>query len=141
MKTHFEALKGYKIIVMSTEELLKRYAAGEREFTGIDLSEVDLSGVNLAGADLSGANLLGTDLSVANLSGVNLSNAKLDLANLTGANLEGANVTSASILAANLTNVNLKGTIGSFGLAHGALYHNSVMSDGEIFIGPDTIEA
>ena len=68
------------------------------------------------------------------------SHANLHRANLTGANLQGANIAEANILAADLTRANLRGTIGSFGLAHGALYHNTIMNDGHLFVGPDTIE-
>ena len=37
---------------MTVEELLKKYAAGERNFAGINLTEANLSGVNLSGANL-----------------------------------------------------------------------------------------
>jgi uncharacterized protein YjbI with pentapeptide repeats len=36
-----------EVEVMTAEELLERYAAGERDFSGVDLSGVDLSGVDL----------------------------------------------------------------------------------------------
>jgi uncharacterized protein YjbI with pentapeptide repeats len=53
---------------MTAEELLERYAAGERDFAGIDLHGVDLSqavlrGINLDRADLSEVNFTGADLS------------------------------------------------------------------------------
>ena len=52
---------------MEAEELLRRYAAGERDFTGIDLREsklidVQLTEINLRKADLSGADLTRIDL-------------------------------------------------------------------------------
>ncbi|MEH2283733.1 MAG: pentapeptide repeat-containing protein [Nostoc sp.] len=124
----------------STEELLKRIAAGEKEFADICLDDPNLSGINLAGANLTGAKLLSVNLSGANLEGANLSYAFLDGANLSGANLECANVAEASILGANLENANLRGTIGSFGHAHGAFYHNTIMPSGRIFVGPDWVE-
>ncbi|MHC5764780.1 MAG: pentapeptide repeat-containing protein [Nostoc sp.] len=40
--------------------MLKRYAAGERDFSGINLEEADLSGANLSGANLSRANHIGS---------------------------------------------------------------------------------
>ena len=58
---------------MTKEELLKRYADGERDFYGEVVDEVDLSKVNLSGANLSRADLIG-----ANLSDADLSDAKLD---------------------------------------------------------------
>ena len=44
---------------MTAEELLAKYAAGEREFPKAELSGADLSGVDLRETDLSGANLDG----------------------------------------------------------------------------------
>jgi uncharacterized protein YjbI with pentapeptide repeats len=57
-----------EVTIMNTNELLRRYAAGEWDFCGTNLSGVDLSwktlqGVNLSEANLSGANLIATDLS------------------------------------------------------------------------------
>ncbi|WRH67599.1 MAG: pentapeptide repeat-containing protein [Planktothrix sp. GU0601_MAG3] len=40
---------------MNRQEFLDRYQAGERNFTYIDLSEVNLSGVNLQEINLTGA--------------------------------------------------------------------------------------
>jgi uncharacterized protein YjbI with pentapeptide repeats len=47
---------------MTAEELLSRYAAGERNFSGVDLRNIDPSGsclinINSSEADLSGTNL------------------------------------------------------------------------------------
>ena len=40
-------------MTVNTEELLQRYAAGERNFAGISLSYTNLVGVDLSEADLS----------------------------------------------------------------------------------------
>jgi uncharacterized protein YjbI with pentapeptide repeats len=63
---------------MDAEELLQRYAAGERDFSGVDLSGVNLnigkldkydpSRNNLSGINLSGANLTRADMRCVNLS-------------------------------------------------------------------------
>ncbi|BAY83552.1 pentapeptide repeat protein [Calothrix parasitica NIES-267] len=53
--------------LLNAEELLERYAAGERDF----------SGINLSGIDLSETDLLRINLSCANLSGANLFTARL----------------------------------------------------------------
>ena len=44
---------------MDADELLRRYATGNRDFMRIDLAEVNLSSANLIGIDLSGAILAG----------------------------------------------------------------------------------
>ncbi|MEH2236669.1 pentapeptide repeat-containing protein [Nostoc sp.] len=65
---------------MDAEELLRRYAAGERNFAGIELrnsvNSTDLF-PNLEGADLRKINLRGASLYRVNLSGANLSSADL----------------------------------------------------------------
>lgn len=94
---------------MEVEELLKRYAAGERNFVEVNLNEANLSGVNLSGANLKGANLSVANLSGANLSGANLSEAKLNIARLSGARLCDANLTDADLNVAYLVRVDLRG--------------------------------
>ena len=37
---------------MTRDELLSRYADGERDFTGADMTDANLSGANLSGAVL-----------------------------------------------------------------------------------------
>jgi uncharacterized protein YjbI with pentapeptide repeats len=109
--------------VMNTEELLRRYAAGERDFSGIDLrsdsytgrpnlKNVDLRDIILRGADLLSVELSGANLSGANLFGASLIQAiliKADLRNaiLTGANLTGAILSEADLRQANLEDTNL----------------------------------
>lgn len=125
---------------ISVEEFLKRIAAGEKEFVDICMKDSNLSGTNLVGINLTGARLLGANLSQANLARANLSYAFLDGANFSGANLEGAILTGGSAVGANLSYANLRGTIDDFMHAHGAFYHNTIMSNGRIFIGPDWVE-
>jgi hypothetical protein len=79
--------------------VLKRYAGGERNFSGIDLQDVDLSGMilndvnlehaNLAGVCLRGARLRGACLQNTNLSDAVLQDADLSYADLSQANLVG----------------------------------------------------
>ena len=94
---------------MESEEFLSKYAAGERNFPGINLCEANLSAVNLSGANLSGANLSVANLSGANLSGANLSHAKLNVARMSGANLSKANLNRAILNVANLIRADLGG--------------------------------
>ena len=82
---------------MTAEELLQRYAAGERDFAGVSLRECVL--VN---TDLRGVNLSGADLRFAELIGVKLTEANLTKANFTGANLTGARLDSSILQNASL---------------------------------------
>jgi len=116
---------------ISAEDFLRRYKAGERDFTGINLAGAELSGnslgwlgsLNLSQAKLNGANLSSTDLTGVNLSGANLrgadiSKAKLHNTNLSNANLEKANLKGANISGANLEKVKLSGAIMPDGTTH-----------------------
>ncbi len=99
---------------MDADELLKRYAAGDRDFTGANLARAkligaNLVGVNLWGADLSGANLAKAKLWGANLCGANLVRANLTRANLSGANLVEANLRQAKLRYTKLYSANLSG--------------------------------
>ena len=121
-----DLLQKLKSLRIPADELLKHYAAGERDFRGVNLSEHILSGVDLRGADLSEATLQRTVLEAANLTRVNLSGADLtgvilrraDLiranlvkANLRGANLRGADLSGADLRGADLTGADLGGAI------------------------------
>ncbi|MEH2240017.1 pentapeptide repeat-containing protein [Nostoc sp.] len=73
---------------MEAEEVLQRYAAGQRNFCGINLQGihmrgVHLRGVNLSWADLSRASLMDVNLNEADLRGTCLKESFLILANLT----------------------------------------------------------
>ncbi|OCR01981.1 hypothetical protein BCD67_05735 [Oscillatoriales cyanobacterium USR001] len=92
---------------MDAEELLKKYAAGERDFTAILLCEANLSRVNLSGANFSEAILSLTNMSGSNLCDANLRKAKLNVARLSGANLTRANLSGAILNVANLIRADL----------------------------------
>ena len=119
---------------MTANELLAAYAAGERDFRGVDLSfarliDADLSGIDLSfarlidadmsgarlcdarltGADMSGADMTGANLSRADLRWARLIEADLSRADLSGADLSGANLRGANLRGADLTGVNLSG--------------------------------
>jgi uncharacterized protein YjbI with pentapeptide repeats len=78
--------------------LLRRYAAGERDFSNIDFGETILSDVDLTGINLSGSIFLGTDLTGINLSHANLSGVKFLAVNFTSANLSGSNFSEAELI-------------------------------------------
>jgi uncharacterized protein YjbI with pentapeptide repeats len=93
-------------------KFLADYAAGERDFRGVDLSRADLAGINLARANLAGASLCCVNLIGANLAGVNLSGADLEGANLDGASLWDANLEGAKLARAYLAGAKLTGATG-----------------------------
>ena len=75
--------------VTSVSDLLRRYAAGERDFRGAHLNWADLRGADLIVADLSHADLSHADLSGADLRGAHLRGAHLRGADLNWAQLNG----------------------------------------------------
>lgn len=113
--------KGDKKAVLTgllVNELLKRYAVGERNFSNanlrcatlsnctlpeINLSFAKLNEANLRETNLSRAELTAADLSAANLSHIDLSAASLIRADLTKANLSFADLRNTNLQAANLT--------------------------------------
>ncbi|OLP18827.1 hypothetical protein BST81_08820 [Leptolyngbya sp. 'hensonii'] len=101
---------------MDTKELLTRYAAGERNFRGVALMQVDLTGADLQGIDLSEAQLCFAVLSHANLTGANLTAANLNGTEVVRANLHKAKLARAQMIGANfsmaiLTQADLTGAI------------------------------
>ena len=114
---------------LTVDELLRRYAIGERNFINANLrcaelsflclSEANLSWAKLSLANLSRtnlikANLTNVDMKEANLSDTNLSQSQLVRANLTRANLskadlKGANLSHACLSEANLSEADLRG--------------------------------
>jgi superfamily I DNA and RNA helicase len=94
-----------EISVTDAGEILKRYAAGGRNFQG-----ADLRGIQLAGADLREANLINTQLEGADLRHAQLDGAKLAIADLTQADLSGASLRKAKLMGAILQAANLSNT-------------------------------
>jgi len=61
---------------MKAEELLRRYAAEERNFQNADLRGQNFKGKDLSGADFSHADIRSTNFSRANLSNAKFTGAK-----------------------------------------------------------------
>jgi len=100
--------------MIDAEELLRRYAAGERDFSGVNLWGANLSGCNLTDIKLEKAELSRTNLSGANLQNANLDQADLEYADLSGANLQGvilwdANLSSTKVQNANFESADCRG--------------------------------
>jgi uncharacterized protein YjbI with pentapeptide repeats len=146
---------------MQAEELLRRYASGERDFSNIqleytdELSDANLSGINLSnshidelflqGINLSGANLKesdfgqtclrGANLRGADLTGADLSHANLDSADLTGAKLTNAYIRTTTMIGANLTDADLTGTKFIKEMVEHSIFCRTIMPDGSIYDG------
>ncbi|MDX2307766.1 MAG: pentapeptide repeat-containing protein [Hyphomicrobium sp.] len=80
-----------------TAILYRAEVGGTPDFTGRDLTYLDLSALDFKGAKLTRADLYGTDFTNANLKGADLEAARLDRAVLIKTDLSGANLAGASI--------------------------------------------
>ncbi|MEH2012479.1 pentapeptide repeat-containing protein [Nostoc sp.] len=104
---------------ITAEELLARYADGERDFRGIELiqsegvpldSSIDLEGAILRDINLRGAYLRQTDLCRADLTGADLFGVSLESAWLKHAIIRNANLHSVNLSSCDLTEADLRGT-------------------------------
>jgi superfamily I DNA and RNA helicase len=96
-----------EISVTDAGELLKRYAAGGRNFQGADLRGIEIAGANLRDANLIGTLLNNADLRNARLDGIKLVISDLSHADLSSASLRKAKLMGAILRDANLSNVDL----------------------------------
>ncbi|MCP4607027.1 MAG: hypothetical protein GY847_42025 [Proteobacteria bacterium] len=94
----------------SAEELLRRYAAGERDFTGANLEGRQLPNAKLEGANLSNAKLEGADLSNAKLVGVHFTGSNLANASMAGSSAKGAWFINADLKGVDLVMADLRDT-------------------------------
>jgi uncharacterized protein YjbI with pentapeptide repeats len=114
--------------VMTREELLERYATGERDFSGVDLESVDLSNTELRGIIFRRANLRQTNLKDSDLSGywekpnpkictdfreancyeANFSGSTIEVVDFSNAVLTGANFSGAVLYRTWFTDANLE---------------------------------
>ncbi|WP_414528419.1 pentapeptide repeat-containing protein [Nodularia chucula] len=137
---------------ITTEELLKRYTSGKRNFAGavvvrksecgrnyIDLEGAVLRDINLRGADLSFADLRLADLSGADLFGASLIEARLD-----GAIIRDANLQCVNLCGCNLTGADLVGISWHHANAIDAIFRRARFSGGgenNVFICADFRDA
>lgn len=110
-------------IHLDRNQIEQMYAAGTRNFVGVNLMNADLANFNLQGADFrdsffqnailndvdfSSTILLAADLSNANLTNANLGQVVLHIAILQNADLSHAKLHSANLRYANIINANLQ---------------------------------
>jgi Pentapeptide repeats (8 copies) len=100
-------------VSFSAEELLARYAQGERDFRHLDLQGLCLRGAELRGIHLVKCDLVGVDLTDAILNDCNLRKSALQKAilcgaNLSGSDLRGADFSDADLSGADLTNADAR---------------------------------
>ncbi len=114
--------------IHSTKELTYLHKIGERDFHGLNFSQVNLMDGE---ANLSDAKLMGCNFSQANLSGGNLTNA-----DLTGADLSHANLSKANLTGANLTDVKLDEN--NLTLLDGTILTNTIMPEINIEISGES---
>ena len=116
---------------ITVEELLRQYAAGDRDFRNIILEYADLSGVELQNIDLSGDQFNYVNLSRLNLHRCELGSAQFWYCNFTEAritsshleyarffdcDLRGFNSSKCNVSSANFIRVNFQGAkFGGFG--------------------------
>ncbi len=125
------APKEYHPDIHSTKELTHLHKIGERDFWGLNFSQVNLMDSE---ANLFDAKLMGCNFSQANLSEVNLTNA-----DLTGADLSHANLSKANLTGANLTDVKLDEN--NLTLLDGTILTNTIMPEINIeIIGESRLE-
>lgn len=122
------APKEYHPDIHSTRELTYLHKIGERDFRGLNFSQVNLMDGE---ANLSDAKLMGCNFSQANLSMVNLTNA-----DLTGADLSHANLSKANLTGANLTDVKLDEN--NLTLLDGTILTNTIMPEINIEISGES---
>lgn len=122
------APKEYHPDIHSTKELTHLHKIGERDFWGLNFSQVNLMDSE---ANLFDAKLMGCNFSQANLSEVNLTNA-----DLTGADLSHADLSKANLTGANLTDVKLDEN--NLTLLDGTILANTIMPEINIEISGES---
>lgn len=95
----FSPVSGADYTARQLTEMVYKARPGDRlDFSGKDLSFLDLAGLDFKQATLSHSNLHGVDLTKANLQGADLAGVTLDRAIVVQANFSGANLEGASMM-------------------------------------------
>jgi uncharacterized protein YjbI with pentapeptide repeats len=136
---------------MKKEEFLRLYGEGQRNFPGVDLSEMFLECENLSNINLAGATLRKTELLETNLANANLQNADLREVKIcgelrghnidfSGASFEGTGMYEGIIEKANFSRANFKdASFAQFSMTdcnfNGADFSNAWLSETDFSCG------
>jgi len=137
-----EALKespGY-VPPTSAEELLRRYAMGERRFPEADIPDgACFKGVVLAGAVFEHAWLSDADFRGADLRGVVFRQSNVKVSNFSGADLRGASFPETHVCAAIFAGALLDDASFEGALCYGAIIHDGDGFPFDAVINPPTV--
>ena len=114
--------------IVMTEEVLRRYLAGERDFSGLEIEDAEsasLRGAILDDADFSRAFIV-ADFSKASLRGARFVEANVKTCSFTDANLSGADFRGAS-----LCSTTFQGAHMDSARFKGAYFHSYELGDAE----------
>jgi uncharacterized protein YjbI with pentapeptide repeats len=112
----------------TSDELLRRYAAGERRFPDCDLDEANLARVTLVGAVFDGSCFHSATFDGADLRGISFRVCNVKCASFRKADLRGASFHLSSVEAADFAGAQLEGA--SF---EGAGYYGHTIHDWDGF--------
>jgi len=128
------------ISIAKPYEILKKYAQGVKDFSGIDIRKAPMMGVSLRGVVLDGSNLSQIDLSKANLTQSSLIRVNLNLADLNQAILTEVNLSNSFLTQVNLHEAHLEKANFSAAILHGVNFHLSHLAQAN-FSGADLTKA
>ena len=122
---------------MTSQELLERYANGERNFSSVDLSGANLIGVVLEDiifeeTTLKGGKFSRSILNRANFRNANLKGTEFDMTSLNKADFRGAYLEGSLIVETSLIRANFEGAIFRGYIPAGGYTFETVMQDGSI---------
>jgi uncharacterized protein YjbI with pentapeptide repeats len=121
---------------MTVGELMARYNAGERDFSGIVMMDASLSGMDLSGAILRNANLSYSSFRDAKLNGTDLTGANVEMSDFTRADLRDANMTKVRAVWSKFNDAHFGNTI-----LVGANLSNAIFFRADLYGGADLTNA
>lgn len=114
---------------MDRPELLRRWDAGQRDFSGVNWRNSQLHTLNLTNIILAGADLRGANLMDCTFDNANLESACLEGANLDGARFQEANMRRINLRKSNMYGAYINDCILDDALLEGADLRNVIISE------------